>query len=54
MKIWKITCCNECPKIGYYFNIAGQYDYCYRENKRVKNVHKIASWCTLPDYKEDV
>ena len=53
MKIWKITCCNMCPKMGNYYKITGSYAYCYREKKTINDISKIPKWCTLPEYGEE-
>ena len=53
MKIWKITSCNMCPKIGSIYDINGSYDYCYKEHKKIINADKLPFWCTLDDYKEE-
>ena len=52
MKIWKITCCKMCPKIGKIYNVDGSFDYCYREHRYILDINKLSYWCTLPDYKE--
>ena len=55
MKIWKITCCDMCPKIGRVHQINTSYNYCYREHKSLSEVdtlNAIPKWCPLPDYKE--
>ena len=53
MKIWKISCCEKCPANWTVYNIRGDYDFCHRENRRIKLPNKLPSWCTLPDYEED-
>ena len=53
MKIWGITCCKNCVRLGEHHTATGSYDYCYRENRRISNVNKLPKWCTLPDYKGD-
>lgn len=53
MKIWKITCCKMCPKIGSNYCIAEMRDYCYAKNKIVENLDTIPKWCPLEDYSEN-
>lgn len=53
MKIWGITCCKNCLRIGTRYNINGQYDYCFREKREIKNINILPKWCTLPEDKEE-
>lgn len=53
MKKWKIECCDKCPKIGVIYKIDSSYNYCYKENKSLKNINTfnaIPKWCKLEDY----
>jgi len=55
MKIYKITCCDMCPKIGSVHKIDNSFNYCYMANKTLSDVNTfntIPEWCPLPDYKE--
>ena len=56
MKIWKITCCKECPKIDHIFKMTGlkhNFIICtMMENKGMDNDNKLPEWCPLPNYKE--
>ena len=55
MKIYKITCCDMCPKIGIVHQIPQSYRYCYMADKSLSEVNTfntIPKWCTLPDYEE--
>lgn len=52
MKIWKIKCCDECPKYGVFHKISGSYDYCHMSNKLIDKINELPDWCPLEDYKE--
>ena len=54
MKIYKITCCDMCPKIGTVHDIEGSYKYCNLQHARlnINTFNTLPKWCTLPDYKE--
>lgn len=57
MKIWKISCCKECPKTDYTFKMIGtkhNYIICtMMENKEMDYDYRLPEWCPLPNYKED-
>jgi len=52
MKIWKITCCNECPSLTSFYDVKGQYDYCNMTKQKIKDIYKLPKWCPLSEYKE--
>ena len=43
-----------CPKLGCLYTIGEPLnnDWCFREERRIKNINKLPTWCTLPEYKE--
>jgi len=53
MKIWKITCCNECPSLTSFYDVKGQHDYCNMTKQKIKDIHKLPKWCPLPNEGED-
>jgi len=52
MKIWKITCCNECPSLTSYFDSKGQHEYCNMTKQMIKDIYKLPKWCPLPNMGE--
>lgn len=52
MKIWKIMCCANCPKLAYGYLFDSSYNYCHLKNKRINDILKLPKWCPLPDYRE--
>ena len=51
MKIIKVNTCNNCPYIRWDW----KGDYCNKKNdKKIKDIDTIPSWCPLEDYKEVV
>lgn len=55
MKIWKIKCCDECPKISTIHDIDSSYYYCNMQHARINNINisnTLPKWCPLPNYKE--
>ena len=56
MKIYKIKCCKECPKVDYTFKMAGtkhNYIICTAmSNKEMDNDNTLPKWCPLEDYNE--
>ena len=49
MKIWKISCCADCPKIMLDYMIKGK-NHCYTENKQINNINTLPKWCPLEDF----
>ncbi len=56
MKIWKITCCKECPNVDYTFKKSGlkhNFIVCVAmNNKEMDNDNKLPKWCPLSDFKK--
>lgn len=53
MKIWEITCCNDCPSLTDFYDIKGQHEYCNMTKQTIKDIYKLPKWCPLPNYKEE-
>ena len=52
MKIWKISCCANCPKLTYEYIFDSSYNYCHIKSKKINDISKLPKWCPLDDYKE--
>ena len=53
MKIYKIMCCENCPKLGFSFTIDGLQGYkmCYMNySKKIEDTFTLPKWCPLEDY----
>ena len=53
MKIWKITCCKNCPSLSSFYDSKGQHIKCNMTKQLIKDIYKLPKWCSLPDYEEE-